>query len=43
MTESQSEPAAQPQQAVDESPATPSRRAVLGWGGAGLALGAARS
>ncbi|WP_030723473.1 iron uptake transporter deferrochelatase/peroxidase subunit [Streptomyces sp. NRRL F-2580] len=47
MTESQSESpaqsesAAQPQQAVDESAAAPSRRAVLGWGGAGLALGAA--
>lgn len=44
MSESQSESAAQPQpeqQAVSESPVAPSRRSVLGWGGAGLALGAA--
>ncbi|MFJ1562684.1 iron uptake transporter deferrochelatase/peroxidase subunit [Streptomyces erythrochromogenes] len=44
MTESQSA-AEQPQQDADASAAapgaTPSRRAVLGWGGAGLALGAA--
>ncbi|MFB7260217.1 iron uptake transporter deferrochelatase/peroxidase subunit [Streptomyces nojiriensis] len=41
---SESESAAQPQpeqQAVGESSTAPSRRAVLGWGGAGFALGAA--
>ncbi|MFD4869321.1 iron uptake transporter deferrochelatase/peroxidase subunit [Streptomyces sp. NPDC058412] len=40
--EPESEPTApEPQQTADTSPAAPSRRAVLGWGGAGLALGAA--
>ncbi|MFJ4779098.1 iron uptake transporter deferrochelatase/peroxidase subunit [Streptomyces sp. NPDC088762] len=43
MTESGSEPAAQQQPQAEEQngAGAPSRRAVLGWGGAGLALGAA--
>ncbi|MFD9358540.1 iron uptake transporter deferrochelatase/peroxidase subunit [Streptomyces sp. NPDC060031] len=36
----ESKQAAQPEEA-DQSSSTPSRRAVLGWGGAGLAIGAA--
>ncbi|MFC9298455.1 iron uptake transporter deferrochelatase/peroxidase subunit [Streptomyces sp. NPDC057011] len=40
MTESESA-AQQPQQQEQQEAAAPSRRALLGWGGAGLALGAA--